>query len=275
MKKRKLLHKATEATLWKHNYWHNEAVRFAQHIYSSDSIYSFIPKNASSTMRYSIAVENGILDMGVDIRWTAKVSNTWVFIPSLQYQVLNNYTFTILRCPFARLASSFLDQMLRRPHIYMTGWPKENYLRTIWDRPMTRYVNFERFVKKIDSSYKFFYGNGHWIPQFRFLIYDDYDDYFCVEEFGTVVKTLKEKINLDIHDVRKLSNHGIDSLKKVSVPNPHKLSVGELQEMKKAREIVDPKTLFTEEIHAIVKKLYQKDIDLYIEKFGDKNLMFK
>ncbi|MEP0984914.1 sulfotransferase family 2 domain-containing protein [Ekhidna sp.] len=274
MKQRKALNIAVEAKLWKYNYWHNEAVKYAQHIYSSDSIFSFIPKNASSTLRWSIAVDNGILDVDCDIKWTTKPPNSWIFNPTLYYQLKNNYTFVILRCPYSRLASSYLDQIVRKPHIYLTHWPKENILRTTLDPLMSRYVTFDRFVKKIRSNKNFLYGNAHWIPQFRFLLYDDYDDYFCVEEFGKVVDTLREKIGFKVYDTRKRLNHGIDSLKKIEVPNPHKLNAKELLEMKNNGEIVNPKSLFTDEHIEIVKNLYAEDIDLYRSKFGEKNLMF-
>lgn len=274
MKQRKLLNVANDGKCWKHNYWHNEALKFAKHIYSSNSIYTFIPKNASQTMRYSIDIENGIWDVDCQKQWTTKVSSNNVFSPTLQYQIRNNYAFVILRCPFSRLASAFLDQFIRRPHIYITHQHKEGILKRTLDPTFRNYVTFERFVKKIQSNWRFFTGNAHWSPQVQFLLYENYDDYFCIEEFSHVIKTLKEKINLKVYDARKISKHGIDGLKKISIPNSHKLNMKDIMAMKEIGEIIDPKSLFNEELYDITKNLYRNDINLYKNKVGEKNLMF-
>lgn len=274
MKRRTLINYGNGNKYWKYNHRHNEAVKFAHHIYSSDSIYTSIPKNASMTMRFSIDIENGIWDLKRKDQWTTKVSAFGVFSPSLQYQVMNNYTFVILRCPYARLASAFLDQFIRRPHIYVSRSQKKGLLKDILDPLLLSYVTFDKFVRKIHSSPRFFSGNFHWMPQYRFLLYHDYDDYFCVEEFDKAVNILESKINLKVHDVRKVSKHGIDGFKKISVPNSHQLTMSEIREMKNNREIITPRSLYTEELIDYTKKLYAQDIMLFKEKLGSKNLMF-
>jgi len=67
-------------------------------IYPLDAVYTFIPKNACSTLRYSIAIANGFLGDFSDIKWIHKNNQTFM---STQREVsLASYTFVILRCPY-------------------------------------------------------------------------------------------------------------------------------------------------------------------------------
>lgn len=76
-------------------------------IYPIDAVYTFIPKNACSTLRYSIAIANGFIENKSNIDWIH--SNNKTFISTLQEIAQAKYTFTVLRCPFTRVASSYLD----------------------------------------------------------------------------------------------------------------------------------------------------------------------
>ena len=76
-------------------------------IYPINAAYTFIPKNACSSLRFSVAVANGFLADLRDIEWIHW--NNQTFIASQREVCLASYTFVILRCPFTRVASSFLD----------------------------------------------------------------------------------------------------------------------------------------------------------------------
>ena len=76
-------------------------------IYPINAAYTFIPKNACSSLRFSVAVANGFLADLSDIEWIHW--NNQTFIASQREVCLASYTFVILRCPFTRVASSFLD----------------------------------------------------------------------------------------------------------------------------------------------------------------------
>ena len=79
-------------------------------IYPIGAVYTFIPKNACSSLRYSIAVANGFLDGVEDVKWIHKNNQTFV---STQREVcIANYTFVVLRCPFTRIASGFLNKLV-------------------------------------------------------------------------------------------------------------------------------------------------------------------
>lgn len=258
---------------WNRNSRHQFAAFFAQEIYASGSIYSHIPKNASSTMRYSVALANRLITHNTDISWV--YANNMTFVPSLRFQALADYTFVILRCPFSRLASAFLDQIVRRPHMYFMRQRKTGLTRHIVDKIVARHITFERFVHKLHHNPAFLRLNAHWRPQVDFLLYEQYDDYFCVEDMACATKTLKEKIDLDVMDTRPLAKHGIDAYKKITVENAFRLTAPQIQEMKRENIIVHPRCLYSAELVKIVADLYVQDIKLYRDKFGAENFMFK
>src|SRR5690606_5133059 len=73
-------------------------------------IYSFIPKNACTTMRYSLALSSGCIRGRQDFDWIH--NNNWTFSASFRDLVSAESSFVILRCPFSRLASFFLDKVV-------------------------------------------------------------------------------------------------------------------------------------------------------------------
>jgi hypothetical protein len=66
-------------------------------------------------------------------------------------------------------------------------------------------LTFRTFVDRIPQVRRL---NEHWRPQTDFLIYEDYDDWFCVEDFGRAVETLRDKIGFAVKDTRHLLDHG-------------------------------------------------------------------
>jgi hypothetical protein len=118
-------------------------------------------------------------------------------------------------------------------------------------------------------------GNIHWQPQIDFLVYEEYDDYFCVEELSQAIQTLKEKIGLSVIDARDLTQHGLNHLELVREADSYsKMSPDEIFSLKRSGKCPDPKLLYNDELIEIVRKCYQLDITLYSEIFGFKNLMF-
>lgn len=246
---------------------HQLASDHALKIYKSNSIYTFIPKNACSTMRYSLALENGMIKGEDGIDWIHK--NNQIFSTNLESLVLANYTFVILRCPYARLVSAFLDKVV-------TQKSKILKIPELMENPAKmEAISFTYFVKKLKIN-RLLNQNVHWRSQTDFLIYDTYDDYFCLEEFDKAETTLKNKIDFNVFDARKLTNHGTDQLNiESTISNSFKLKLKELEELKSQGIIPDPKGFYNDEIKSSVDTIYKHDIVFYKEKFGDKNIMFK
>jgi len=247
------------------NRQHSFALRHALNIYPSDAIYSFIPKNACSTMRTTLAVENGCIRDATDFNWIHQNNDT--FTADLAELAKAKYTFTILRCPFSRLLSVYLDKFLERNPVAWRYIDLHNRTINIED------ITFEFFVKSMCKE-RMRNGDIHWTPQANFLIYEDYDDYFALEDFAVLTETLKKKINLDLVDARPLTKHGRAGFKKLAKKAPYKLSPFELLGFKKNGAMPTLEAMYSDELVKCVFKAYKKDVALYKRKIGADNLLY-
>src|SRR5690606_1619014 len=80
------------------------ALRF----FRQNAVYTFIPKNACSTMRLTLALENGCIRDETEHQWIH--ANNPTFRAQLPDLICADYTFVILRDPFRRVVSCFLDK---------------------------------------------------------------------------------------------------------------------------------------------------------------------
>ncbi|MFT4613005.1 MAG: hypothetical protein ACI9NT_000138 [Bacteroidia bacterium] len=247
------------------NRQHSFAQQHALNIYPSDSIYSFIPKNACSTMRTSLAVANGCIKDSSDFNWIHQ--NNGTFTANLSELAKAKYAFTILRCPFSRLLSVYLDKFLERNPVAWKYLDLHN--RTIDMQDIT----FEFFVKSMCKE-PIKNGDIHWMPQINFLVYEEYDDYFAFEEFSTIEEELKDRIDLALVDARPLTKHGRDGYKRLSKRAPYRLPPFDLLSFKNAGLVPTLKSMYNDELVQCVKRAYKKDIALYKRNLGTGNLFF-
>lgn len=242
---------------------HCFAAQHALNLYQSDAIYSFIPKNACSTMRTSLAIANGCIKDSSDFNWIHH--NNQTFSASLSELAKAKYTFTVLRCPFSRLLSVYLDKIVDRN---MVAW---KYLDLQKRKYSIDDITFEFFVKSMCKEH-LRSADIHWMPQTSFLVYEDYDDYFAIEEFSKMAKVLKEKIDLDLVDARPLTKHATKGYRKLSRKEPFLLSPFELLGCKNKGSLPTIDAMYNEELIACVKRAYKKDIALYGKKIGTEHL---
>ena len=111
------------------NVQHKFAAQHALNIYKSQSIYTFIPKCACSTMRLSLALANGLISDVKNYNWIH--SNNSTFCANLSELVKAKFTFVILRNPFLRLASTYLDKIVNST--FDTARVKEKLLKKYID----------------------------------------------------------------------------------------------------------------------------------------------
>lgn len=246
------------------NAQHKFAQRHALNIYSSDSIYSFIPKNACSTMRTSLAIANGCIKDTSDFNWIHQNNHT--FTASLAELAKAKYTFTILRCPYSRLLSVYLDKFLDRTPVAWRYVDLHKRAIEIED------ITFESFVKSLGKKH-IRNGDIHWLPQTSFLVYEEYDDYFALEDFRTATKVLKQNIDLDLFDARSLTNHSTSGFRKASRKEPYRLAPFELLRLKMRGSLPKLESMYSDEMIKCVKRAYREDIALYKRKFGAENLL--
>ena len=227
-------------------------------IYPLNFVCTFIPKNACSSLRYSIAIANGYIKDINDIKLIH--SNNKTFISSQREVACAMYTFVILRCPFKRIASCFLDKFVGRK----LKFNDENGQRLS--------INFHEFLLIIKSQARKD-RNEHWRNQSDFLHYEKYDDYFSLEQLPEAINKLKNK-GFKFIDTRNEMKHSLLGLNKVD-GNFSKTNELEIQKMKEVGNIPSYKSMFDEETINLVKEIYSDDIDLYSSKFGDRDLLFK
>ncbi len=245
---------------------HKLANNHALNIYLADAIYSFIPKNACSTMRTSLALANGCIQDPKEFNWIHK--NNFTFSAGISQLLKAKYTFTILRCPFSRLASAYLDKIVNRDSV---AW---GYYELRERKVELEDVSFASFVKSMTVP-RVKNGNPHWRPQVDFLVYKEYDDYFAMENFSHAVKTLKEKIDLDVIDARKLTNHGVDGLELIDGEDFSNAKPIEFLKMKAEGNYPSARSLYSPELIKSVRVTFKADFDLYKSLFGTDNLLFK
>lgn len=243
---------------------HQFAQQHALNIYASDSIYSFIPKNACSTMRTSLAIANGCIKDSSDFNWIHQNNDT--FTANLSELAKASYTFTILRCPYARLLSVYLDKIVdRNPQAWRYV---DLHKRSIAIDEIT----FEFFVKSMAKK-AIRNSDIHWIPQTDFLVYADYDDYFALEDFATMAERLKDRIGLELVDARPLTQHSTSGFKKLAKRKPYKLKPFELLASKQQGALPTLKSMYSDDMIQCVKRAYRQDIALYKRALGPENLL--
>ena len=226
-------------------------------IYPIGAVYTFIPKNACSSLRYSIAVANGFLDGVEDVKWIHKNNQTFV---STQREVcIANYTFVVLRCPFTRIASGFLNKLVDKTF-------------NVNDAAGNRIdINFHDFLMVIKSQQRS-EMNQHWRNQSDFLHYERYDEYFSLESFPNAIKSLGNH-GLNVYDTRTKLKHDLSALERID-GDFSKLKIDEIKKMKDEGCLPNYKSMFGDKEIELINEMYKDDINLYKSHFGKNDLLF-
>ena len=226
-------------------------------IYPLDAVYTFIPKNACSTLRYSIAIANGFLGDINDIKWIHKNNQTFMSTP--REVSLASYTFVVLRCPYTRVASCFLNKVVDGNVITKDA---------NGNKTSVNFYDFLLFIKSQNRSER----NEHWRNQSDFLHYERYDEYFSLESFSEAINSLGAR-GFKVHDTRVALKHELSSFKKID-GNFSKMKEVELKKMKEEGAIPKYKSMFSNEKIELVNDIYSDDIKLYKSHFRDNCLLF-
>jgi hypothetical protein len=268
------------------------SLKHALEIYNSDSVCTFIPKNACSTLRYSIARANGAIEGEQDFKWIHENNST--FNPTLRSLIKAKYTFTIIRCPFRRLASAFLNRIVSYRDFKdlnvaaATMNPNQEGLKIQkplgnrilrrmelrqWRKPRFRPADltFMDFIALLESPENL-RCNVHWAPQIMALVYNEYDDWFRVEDLEEASKTLKKRIDFDLTDAQNLFKHGTTHHNK-TVIDASCLPLSELTKMKAQGTVPSHDCFYSPQAIEKVSRLYKDDLNLYISLFGSEDLL--
>jgi hypothetical protein len=239
------------------NSLHNWSSNYALSIYPINSVYTFIPKNACSTLRFSIAIANGFIRDIKDVQWIH--NNNGTFRASQREASLASYTFVILRCPYTRIASCFLDKIVDEIIFFNDELGnKVNF-------------NFYEFLLEIQAQHPSD-REQHWRNQTDFLHYEKYDDYFSLELFSEAIASLDAK-GFKVSDTRESIKHGISSLNNLD-GDFSKVKAVEIKKMKEEGSAPNYKSMFSKQEIDLVKDIYKDDINLYKSHFGESELLF-
>lgn len=245
---------------------HKFAMSYTMMIYKKNAVFSFIPKNACSTLRLSVAIENECINSVSDSNWIH--ANNQTFNATIPEVLKSEYSFVFLRCPYHRLASVFLDKFVSKK---VDAW---QYLTTLDRNVNLDNLTFREFVLSLKNN-DVFTSNIHWKPQTAFLAFNHYDDYFSVENFEVAIKLLKEKIGFNIIDARNVTNHGTNKYEHLFDKCYADVESFDISVMRRNGKCPSHQSLYDEEIFNLVTKLYFNDIKLYKEKCNPKDLMIK
>jgi len=216
-------------------------------------------------MRLSLAMANGCISDTKDYNWIHK--NNATFVVNLVEIIKAKYTFVILRDPFRRLASVYIDKIVDRT---VEAWSLYDRL----DRKVElKELTFKKFVETIAKP-GFFRSNIHWRPQVDFLMYAEYDDYFCLEDFSKAIPLIEEKANIKVYDARNLTKHGLDQYETINDKDFSNTLPVEIFNLKDKGYAPSYESLYTDELRELVNTLYRDDFSLYTDKFGKENLLF-
>lgn len=251
------------------NAQHKFAAQHALNIYRSKSIYTFIPKCACSTMRLSLAISNGLISDVSKYGWIH--SNNTTFSANLSELITAKFAFVILRNPFLRLASTYLDKIVNPNHD--TAKVKINLLKK-YTNVSPNELTFRKFVNLIslNNTIRF---DIHWRPQIDFLVYDNYDLYIQMEKFESNKALVEKNCNIKIIDARKLTLHGNDIFKKIEDKNFTDVAPEEILGLRTKGTSPSLVSMYDEETKMIVSNLFKEDVVLYDNNFNEKCSNFK
>jgi Sulfotransferase family len=243
-----------------HNFAHTHAV----HIYDNDAVYTMIPKNGCTSLRVSIAIKNGMIQN--ESQWGWIHNNNDSFRPSLRELATAKYRFTILRCPYSRLVSCFLDKILKRTP---DAW---QFHAMAGGGFSLEKLTFRSFCKELAKP-QVRMANIHWRPQIDFLVYADYDDVFCFEDFGVIAPRLEQKIGLKLVDARSIAKHDSSHYKTLPVEKSFAdTELWQIESIMMSGLRPDARSLFDSELKNLVAATYAQDFKLYRQHFADHGL---
>ena len=101
----------------------------------------------------------------------------------------------VLRCPYTRVASSFLNRIVDEEFIFYDDAAMTN-------RVSINFHDFLSIIKSQDRSER----DQHWRNQSDFLHYERYDEYFSLESFSEAINSLGAR-GFTVHDTRAALKH--------------------------------------------------------------------
>lgn len=244
---------------------HVFAARHALLHYRSGAVFTFIPKNACTSLRVSLAIANGTIADTADWTWVHRNNDT--FAAGLADLARAPVTAVILRCPFRRLASTFLDKIVSR------SGPLWVLHRLSRDRLDPDRLTFRSFVDSI-ASHGFLRADIHWHPQYEFLVYDRYDRVFGMHELPAFATFFEETTGQPLVDARAFAGNATSAYAPATGGNHADRPLAELTRARADGRLPHPRDLFDPPLVDRVREIYAEDLQLYRDLVGAQGLLF-
>lgn len=248
-----------------HNAAHRLATQHALVHYATGAIFTFIPKNACTSLRVSLAMANGVI--AAPEEWTWVHNNNATFSATLADLARAPISVVILRCPFRRLASAFLDKIVSRMPEF---WTLHRKSRDMIDPDRLTFRGFVEWIGKPG----FLRADLHWRPQVDFLVYRQYDKVFAFERLSDFDAFFADVTGQSFVDARPLSGHATSVTAPLTGDGFADMPLAELAWMKFQGQLPRPIDLYDAALVATVRRLYADDIALYHDLFGKADLLF-
>ena len=236
---------------------HDFAIKHTSVHYKSNSVCTWIPKNGCSNLRYSIAKENGAIGNISEIEWIHR--NNDCFNTSTKEALEASYTFVILRNPFRRLLSFFLDKLChsQKDQSEMSY----QYAHQVFN--FQENLNYADFIDYIWKNTDSIYQDEHTRPQCDFLLYRNYDNYFSLESMKEANQEIQEKTGIKLDDIRDKNSIFTSKGCERSPDITHKTTAKDIKSLLDQNKVPITENMYTSDMIQKVATLYLQDILLY------------
>lgn len=241
------------------------AAQYALVHYASGAVISYIPKNACTTLRVSLAIANGLVTDAGEWRWVAR--NTGLLVASLREVLTAPRTVVMLRCPYRRLASAFLDKIVDRRPPFWQLYRLQDHAFSLYD------LTFRQFAAMMQTP-RLRVADPHWRPQRDLLIYDRYDLCVALETFAAACEQISALTGLAIVDARGQTDHGTAGFEMLGDRCYADVPLHALSELKRQGRLPSHRALYDAALTETVGAAYAGDLALYRDCFGPDGLLF-
>lgn len=238
-------------------------------------IYCPIPKNACTLFR-TIMVKYS--DVGEkyeqsqhDIHRYLVQDDTGVKLNDFrQLQNSDYFKFVVLRNPFDRLVSAYLDKIAKRrnPAPFVRDAIQSVYQNLHREPDYQKSITFRQFVCYLVETENYIL-NEHWRPQHTFLGEGtiEFDSIGQFENLDLVIKSLEKKLGFSIET--QVSNH-ITNYNEIDGESLEKFDKVYPRELRALKAFPTACQFYTSDLEELVRKRYLQDFEIYEEQFGVK-----
>ena len=241
----------------KSNQEHEFAIKHTLYHYKSNAVCTWIPKNGCSNLRYSVSKENGAISSIDEIEWIHR--NNDCFNANTKEALQADYTFIVLRNPFKRLLSFFLDKLCH-PQEEQTEGSYQHAQETFSFSENNSFLDFINYIWENPNS---IYNDEHTRPQCDFLLYRQYDDYFALEGIDAANLRIYEMTGIKIDDIRDKNSIFTSKGREYSQEITNTTQANKIKASLENNKVPFAENMYSNEMLKKVSTLYLQDILLY------------